>query len=165
MHVEVAVPDALQKVQAARTSIYSEHAVSAIPGKSRRSVLARAGSQCERCGLSSALELHHRLYRSRGGSHDVANLVALCSITVVDGQVTSIGGGGHSGCHGAAHGGRHAEESGWSIRTGGDPLMIPVRDSQGFWWLLRADGLKTCIPAQLADEYRLLAGLLPVVID
>ena len=123
------------------------------PRKVRDQAAHRSGLVCEGCGGGGPLELHHRKYRSRLGADTVENALSLC------------GWGNTLGCHAIAHGGRHAEESGWSIRSGGDPLMIPMRDSQGFWWLLRADGSKTCIPAQLADEYRLLAGLLPVVID
>ena len=32
---------------------------------------------CQRCG-SAADEVHHRVYRSRGGPHDLLNMVALC---------------------------------------------------------------------------------------
>ena len=123
------------------------------PRRVRDLAAHRSGLMCEGCGGGGPLELHHRKYRSRLGADTVENCLALC------------GRGNVSGCHGAAHAGRAAEVSGWSIRTGGDPLMIPVRDGDGFWWLLRADGSKTCIPGPLADEYRLLAGLLPVVID
>lgn len=51
----------------------------------RQVVLARAGQRCERCGERRPLDLHHRLPRSRGGTHTAANLAALC--------------GGPDGCH------------------------------------------------------------------
>lgn len=51
-------------------------------------VLARAGNRCERCGERKPLELHHRLPRSRGGTHTAENLAALCATR--DGQ---------NGCH------------------------------------------------------------------
>lgn len=44
----------------------------------RDAVLARANYACERCGKDCKLELHHRLPRSRGGSHTPDNLAALC---------------------------------------------------------------------------------------
>lgn len=48
----------------------------------RAEVLKRAENRCERCGVSSrevgALHLHHRKMRSQGGTHEAANLNALC---------------------------------------------------------------------------------------
>ncbi|MFJ6427506.1 HNH endonuclease [Microbacterium maritypicum] len=52
--------------------------VSAIPAKVRAAVHERAQGRCEGCGRIAPLELHHRKYRSRGGTHTVENLVALC---------------------------------------------------------------------------------------
>lgn len=48
--------------------------------KLRPLVLARDGHVCARCRdpRSKPLDLHHRLARSQGGKHTVANLVALC---------------------------------------------------------------------------------------
>lgn len=46
----------------------------------RQVVLARAGQRCERCWGRGRLELHHRLPRSRGGTHEASNLVALCRV-------------------------------------------------------------------------------------
>lgn len=48
----------------------------------RREVFARAKWTCERCGVfwpkTVGLEAHHRLPRSRGGTHDPSNGNALC---------------------------------------------------------------------------------------
>lgn len=51
-------------------------------------VMQRDHWTCQRCA-QRAESVHHRLPRSRGGTHDLANLVALC-------------GDGTRGCHGWA---------------------------------------------------------------
>jgi hypothetical protein len=52
-----------------------------IPPRIRREVLARDRHRCRRkgCNHSRFLEIHHIVPRSRGGTHDPANLVTLCS--------------------------------------------------------------------------------------
>ena len=52
-----------------------------IPPARRRAVLARDGHQCRTKGCRSKhfLEVHHIVPRSRGGTHDLANLTTLCS--------------------------------------------------------------------------------------
>jgi len=80
----------------------------------RRLVLARCAGACERCGKRVRLELHHRLYRSRGGSGDAGNAIALCGF------------GNADGCHGVAHSGR-GEIEGFSVASSGDPFAVPVR--------------------------------------
>ena len=60
----------------------------------RRAVLAQAGYRCERCGVGERerrIEAHHYLPRSRGGTHDPSNGIALCFI-----------------CHDGAH--RHLDD-------------------------------------------------------
>lgn len=54
---------------------------STIPPRIRREVLARDRHRCRRkgCNHSRFLEIHHIVPRSRGGTHDPANLVTLCS--------------------------------------------------------------------------------------
>lgn len=54
---------------------------STIPPSVRRAVLARDGHRCAAPGCRSRrfLEIHHVRPRSRGGGHDPANLVTLCS--------------------------------------------------------------------------------------
>lgn len=54
-----------------------------IPPNVRAVVMARARYACEArlgpsCDIDYAIELHHRLRRSQGGTHTAANLVALC---------------------------------------------------------------------------------------
>lgn len=89
---------------------------------------ARSGGHCEGCGLYARTEAHHRLYRSRGGSSGAANGLMLCGL------------GNTSGCHGSAHT-RFGEELGWSVKSGFDPAVVPVRLAA---WpgrvLLTADG-------------------------
>jgi HNH endonuclease len=82
-------------------------------------VTARAMGRCEWCGRPAALQLHHRLFRSRGGSHGPENLVALC------------GSGNHTGCHGRAHGAgpgdlEAAIAAGMTIPRGGDPRSVSI---------------------------------------
>lgn len=101
----------------------------------RRIVNARAQGRCEWCGRrESALQLHHRLFRSRGGSHGPENLLALC------------GSGNHSGCHGRAHGASAGDTeaalaAGVTIPRGGEPRGVPVMSVIfGLWAWLREDG-------------------------
>jgi len=54
------------------------------------------------------VQIHHRRYKSRGGGHEVSNLIHLC------------GSGNHTGCHGTAHTGE-GETRGWSIESGVAP--------------------------------------------
>ena len=58
-------------------------------------VAERSGGMCERCLVVPATEIHHRRYLSRGGKHNLANLLHLCN----------PGGGGNAGvgCHAEAH--------------------------------------------------------------
>lgn len=78
--------------------------MSAVPPANVRAVKTRSGKVCEGCGQRVATEIHHRKYRSRGGSHEVANLLHLC------------GSGNHTGCHGRAHSATPPE--GWSLPSG-----------------------------------------------
>lgn len=80
----------------------------------RRLVLARCAGACEWCGMVGRLELHHRLYRSRGGTGDAGNAVALCGL------------GNAGGCHGRAHS-RAGEVAGFSVGSGLSPFAVPVR--------------------------------------
>ena len=41
-------------------------------------ILERDGHRCVRCSSTFGLQVHHRLYRSRGGLDDPINLVTLC---------------------------------------------------------------------------------------
>lgn len=99
-----------------------------IPASVRRAVEARSGGVCEGCGRRRATDKHHRLYRSRLGEHTVENLLDLC------------GPGNADGCHGFAHSGRVGEDRGWSIRSGGNPLLIPVQHALFGLVSLTADG-------------------------
>ncbi len=54
-----------------------------IPGTLRYEVLKRAHGRCEACGISNqerALQVDHIIPRTRGGSNDLFNLQALCSV-------------------------------------------------------------------------------------
>ena len=43
-----------------------------------RRVLERSGWRCARCKRTHRLLIHHRRYRSHGGTHEVENLEAVC---------------------------------------------------------------------------------------
>jgi 5-methylcytosine-specific restriction endonuclease McrA len=96
--------------------------MSAIPAKTRRMVELRSDSLCEGCGERPATEIHHRQYRSRGGSHGLENLIHLC------------GSGNHSGCHGTAHS-AEGHELGWSVHSWDDPRDEPVLYRGTLRWL------------------------------
>jgi hypothetical protein len=103
-----------------------------ITAATRAIVLFRAFDRCERCGaVQNPLELHHRLYRSRGGQDGPENLVALC------------GRGNTSACHGWAHGQRDPDSAspeflGYALHAWQDPTRVPVLLHMfGMWaWLL-----------------------------
>ncbi len=84
----------------------------------------RSRGICESgCG-KAATEIHHRRFLSRGGRHNLANLLALC------------GWGNHAGCHGIAHQG-HAP-AGWAIsrHERRHESQVPFVDLGGrSWWL------------------------------
>lgn len=90
-----------------------------IPPKNRESVENRSRGLCEGCGIRRATDVHHRKYLSRGGGHEIANLIHLC------GSENGLPGGNHSGCHGVAHSGE-GHELGWSVNSWGDPTHTPV---------------------------------------
>ena len=47
--------------------------------KMRTLVLQRDGMRCQICGRMQQLEVHHLQFRSRGGTDNLDNLVAMCS--------------------------------------------------------------------------------------
>lgn len=100
------------------------------PAESRRAYEAvheRSFGLCEGCGERRATEIHHRLYRSRGGRDEVTNLLDLC------------GWGNHTGCHGEAHTLPERQIDGWSVPSGEDPGERPVL-YRGHWMKLLPDG-------------------------
>ena len=76
-------------------------------------VAERSGGVCEGCGKLPATNMHHRLYRGRGGKDEVVNLLHLCGM------------GNVNGCHGRAHTGE-GEHLGWSCPTSVDPSDQPA---------------------------------------
>lgn len=42
-------------------------------------VRERDGNTCRWCGDPHGVEVHHIVYRSRGGKHDTSNLICLCA--------------------------------------------------------------------------------------
>jgi len=113
-----------------------------------REMKGRSRGICEGCGLAAATEAHHRQYRSRGGSDRVENALHLC------------GSGNHTGCHGIAHS-AEGEARGWSVRSGHDPLTVPVRIVLGFaevWVRFTADGDRELVNEFDAIEQLVLIG-------
>lgn len=108
-----------------------------------RALKARSRGICEGCGLAKAAQAHHRKYRSRGGLSDLANALHLC------------GSGNHTGCHGTAHTAK-GEALGWSIRSGFDPLVVPVLlvvDFVELWFTLVNEGTPAPVHELDAIEY------------
>lgn len=99
-----------------------------IPTKNRRIVEERCGSVCEGCGKRPVTDVHHRKYKSRGGGHEVSNLLALC------GGAGGVPGGNFAGCHGVAHS-AEGHELGWSVNSWGDPALTPVLYRGVMSWL------------------------------
>lgn len=103
----------------------------AIPKRVRQIVSQRSRGICEGCHAARATEMHHRLFRSRGGRDEVVNLLHLC------------GWGNHTGCHGVAHSGRRGEQNGWALPSSTDPADAPENRPyfDGFgWWRLTPEG-------------------------
>ncbi|RYY26125.1 MAG: HNH endonuclease [Sphingomonadales bacterium] len=76
------VADFVSKRQAAIWAHRSGNA-DPVPGTLRWQVITRAMGRCEACGVSSeirALEVDHIVPRSQGGSNELTNLQALCSL-------------------------------------------------------------------------------------
>jgi hypothetical protein len=76
------VADYVSKRQAAIWAHRSGNA-DPVPGTLRWQVITRAMGRCEACGVSSeirAIEVDHIVPRSQGGSNELINLQALCSL-------------------------------------------------------------------------------------
>ena len=106
----------------------------------RALIEARSGGLCEACGRARATQVHHRLYKSRGGRGDVANGLHVCGL------------GGADGCHLIAHTAA-GEARGWSVRSGYDPAIVPVLFPDGSWWRLLEDGTKEYVRGADAFQY------------
>lgn len=91
-----------------------------IPSRNEAVVKARSGGVCESCGTKPGANIHHRQYLSRGGTHDVHNLIHLCGM------------GNVNGCHGRAH--KDGEQEGLAIGRGYRSELIPVL-RRGVWVL------------------------------
>jgi hypothetical protein len=85
----------------------------AVTTPDRAAVRFRAFERCEWCG-APAWDIHHRKYRSRGGTDDCSNLVLLC------------GRGNTSGCHGRAHTDPEAVRLGFSVESWAEPATISI---------------------------------------
>jgi len=103
------------------------------PAQSRAAyakVAERSFGLCEGCGTRQATQMHHRVYRSRGGRDEVVNLLHLCSDAV---------GGNVDGCHGEAHNDPERQIHGWSVPSHEKPRDRPVL-YRGAWVYLMPDG-------------------------
>lgn len=103
-----------------------------MPPANVAAVIARSGGMCERCLVAPASAIHHRRYLSRGGRHNVANLLHLC------------GTGNVGECHGEAHTGIGAEVgTAISMHNPRHESEITFTDLLGREWLLDDDGGRT----------------------
>lgn len=78
----------------------------------RLALWERSRGRCEGCGrhLGEYGEVHHRKLRSRGGGHELTNLLLL-----------------HPACHRYAHKHpAHSTELGWMVPSEHDPAACPV---------------------------------------
>ena len=87
-------------------------------------VADRSGGLCEVCLVMPASDIHHRRFLSRGGKHNLANLLHLCGTGNID------------GCHGRAHTGDALEGTAISRFNPGPESGIAFMDMQGDLWLL-----------------------------
>jgi 5-methylcytosine-specific restriction endonuclease McrA len=97
-------------------------------------VLLRDEHACARCSGAAHgqrgvdYSIHHRKLRSQGVDNSLPNLVTLC-------------GDGVCGCHGWAHHNRKAAEvEGWIVRSGFNPLLVPIFHARYGQIFLLADG-------------------------
>lgn len=114
-------------------------------GPRKKALMARAKGVCEGCGKPMRTELHHRLYRGRGGRGDVVNGLNLCG----------FGNHASEGCHGIAHTGE-GQALGWSVRSGYDPAEVPALvfvDGRQQWVRFLPDGDRVPVPEADAIEY------------
>lgn len=113
----------------------------------RNLIAERSQGVCEACGVLPAQQIHHRLYKSRLGVGNPANGLHVCGV------------GGTDGCHAVAHAGHIGESLGWAIRSGHDPLLVPVfRKSDRTWRRFDDAGGSEVIPPLDAVEYLELIG-------
>jgi hypothetical protein len=85
-----------------------------VPAAILRKLWERAHNRCEECGNVHALEAHHIVPVSEGGTHELENLRLLCSR-----------------CHAALHSRRRGEEQ--LGEHGDDPPTSEVRESRSPW--------------------------------
>lgn len=92
-------------------------------------VRKRSHGMCEICLVKPANDIHHRRFLSRGGKHNLANLLHLCGF------------GNNDGCHGDAHTGIGRDNgtaiSAWNPRHESE---IPYTDLLGRTWRIDDDG-------------------------
>lgn len=105
-----------------------------MPQKHVDAVLARSGGMCEVCHVMPASEIHHRRYLSRGGMHNIANLLHLCA-------GNGMGNFG-DGCHPRAHSGAHLEGTAISRHWPLTEADTGFTDLLGQTWWIGDDGSK-----------------------
>lgn len=101
------------------------------PAAIRKAVSERSRGVCEACGQDAAEHVHHRLKRSQGGRHDLANLLHVSAA-----------------CHARIHENRDSLSYGLGllVARGGDSASVPVYFYAGPSWLPNSE------PAYPIDE-------------
>ena len=110
------------------------------PSDKLRALVEARDKACVRCGAVVPRDedsIHHRIPRGRGGENTAENLLLLC-------------GSGVTGCHGYIEAHRtEAYNHGYLVRTGYDPLDVPVLLLGATWAYPSPDG-KWVISGQVA---------------
>ncbi|MET8985927.1 HNH endonuclease signature motif containing protein [Nonomuraea wenchangensis] len=101
------------------------------PSAKLRALVEARDNGCVRCGAKVPRDedsVHHRIPRGRGGENTAENLLLLC-------------GSGTTGCHGWVESHRtEAYNAGYLVRTGFDPLDVPVLLRGTTWAYPSPDG-------------------------
>lgn len=114
------------------------------PSAKLRALVEARDKACVRCGAVVPRDedsIHHRIPRGRGGENTAENLLLLC-------------GSGTTGCHGYVESHRtEAYNHGYLVRTGFDPLDVPVLLAGKAWAYPSPDGKWVVSDGSPSDLY------------
>ena len=111
------------------------------PKRVRDIIAKRSQAMCERCGVSSAVQYHHRRPRGMGGSTSpdtnvASNALALCVA-----------------CHNQIESNRdEALQMGWLVLQGATPAHMPVLRRGDWVWLLDDGGMESITQIKATED-------------